>query len=159
TTGIALYQGRAIRLRGLGPDGKWLSTSADPGTVLTGPAAPRPDRGGKQGDSEDWLKLDPDAAKTRAANQAARNVRAPKNTAPRLLSDSSGRLWLAYRSPHPIFWMPIGTIWSEYLVSFDGSAWSQPVFLPHSDDLLDNRPALASARAGELMVIASSDHR
>jgi hypothetical protein len=159
TTGIALYQGRAVRLRALEPDGRLAAASVDPGSVLTGPAAPRPDRAGKQNDSEDWLRLDPNNAKTRVPNQGARNVRAPKNTLPRLLADASGRLWLTYRSPNPTFWMPIGTIWTEYLVSFDGKAWTPPIFLPHSDNLLDNRPALASIRPGELMIIGSSDHR
>ncbi len=159
TTGIALYQGRAVRLRGLEPDGRWVEASVDPGTVLTGTVAPRPDKATKQNDSEDWLKLDPENAKTRQANQTARNSVAPRNTSPRLLADTSGRLWLSYRSNHPQFWMPIGTIWTEYLVSFDGKAWSEPVFLPHSDNRLDNRPALASIRPGELMIVGSSDHR
>jgi len=55
--------------------------------------------------------------------------------------------------------MPIGTIWSEYVVSFDGKAWSDPVLVSHSDNRLDNRPALASIRPGELMIVGSSDHR
>jgi hypothetical protein len=159
TTGIALYQGRAVRLRGLTPDGRWVSAQVDPGTVLTGRVSARPDKATRQNDSDDWLKLDPENAKTRQPNQAARNALAPRNTSPRLLADASGRLWLAYRSNHPQFWMPIGTIWTEYLVSFDGKAWTEPVFLPHSDNRLDNRPALASIRPGELMIVGSSDHR
>ena len=159
TTGIALYQGRAVRLRGLKPNGQWVTAAVGPGTVMTGVQGPRPDRTGKQNESEEWLKPDPENAKKRQPNQGARMVAAPKNTLPRLLADSSGRLWLTYRSPHPTFWMPNGTIWSEYLVSFDGKAWNPPVFLPHSDNLLDNRPAMAAPRAGELMVIESSDHR
>jgi hypothetical protein len=159
TGGIALYQGRAVRLRGLEPDGRAVAPAVDPGTVLTGVSAPRPDRASNQNESEEWLKPDPENAKSRQPTQTARNVRAPRNTSPRLQIDGSGRLWLTYRTPHPTFWMPIGTIWSEYMVSFDGKAWSAPVFLPHSDNLLDNRPALASVRAGELMIINSSDHR
>ena len=159
TSGIALYQGRAIRLRALEPDGKWVAAGVDPGAVLTGRIAPRPDKASKQNDSNDWLKDDPAIAQTREPNQAARNYLAPRNTSPRLLADASGRLWLAYRSNHPQFWMPIGTIWTEYLVSFDGKAWNEPIFVSHSDNLLDNRPALASLRPGELMMINSSDHR
>ncbi len=127
--------------------------------MLTGDLSPRPDQANKQNDASGWLKDNPDNAKTRPPSQPARNVVAPRNTSPRLLADSSGRLWLAYRSNHPQFWMPIGTIWTEYLVSFDGKTWNEPVFLPHSDNLLDNRPALASLRPGELMIIGSSDHR
>ena len=159
TTGMALYQGRAVRLRGLEPDGKWVEAAVDPGTVMTGRVAQRPDQTNKQNDSSEWLKDNPENAKTRLPNQTSRVQVAPRNTSPRLLADSSGRLWLAYRSNHPQFWMPIGTIWTEYLVSFDGKGWTGPVFVSHSDNLLDNRPAMASLRAGELTMIGSSDHR
>src|SRR5262249_3578829 len=84
---------------------------------------------------------------------------APKNTMPRLRVDSSGRLWLAVRSAHPIWWNPQGTVWTEHVASYDGKAWTGPIFLAHSDNLLDNRPALVSAKPGELMVIGSSDSR
>jgi hypothetical protein len=159
TTGMALYQGRAVRLRGLEPDGRWVEASLDPGNVLTGTSAPRPDKAGKQNALTDWLNDNPDNAKTRQPNQTARNAMASRNTSPRLLADSSGRLWLTYRSPNPITWMPIGTVWTEYVTSFDGKAWNEPVFISHSDNLLDNRPALASIRPGELMIVNSSDHR
>jgi hypothetical protein len=160
TKGIALYQGRAVKLRGLEPDGRWVLPAADPGAILTGTVAPRPDKAGKQNETDaEWMKPDPKNAETRQPNQGARNVRAPKNTSPRLLVDASGRMWLAYRSPHPTWWHPIGTVWSEYLVSWDGKQWTGPIFLDHSDNLLDNRPALVSARGGELTVIESSDHR
>jgi hypothetical protein len=159
TTGIALYQGRAIRLRGLEPSGRWIVPAADPGAILTGTAAPRPDRAGKQNDSDAWLKPDPKNSESRQPNQGATSVRAPRNTSPRLTTDASGRIWLAYRSPHPTWWHPIGTVWSEYLVSWDGKQWTGPIFLDHADNLLDNRPALVSPRPGELMVIGSSDHR
>jgi hypothetical protein len=86
-------------------------------------------------------------------------VQAPKNTSPRLQIDSSGRIWLALRSAHPIWWNPIGTVWSEYVISYDGAQWTGPIFLSHSDNVLDNRPALVSPRAGELMVLGSADGR
>jgi hypothetical protein len=78
---------------------------------------------------------------------------------PRLAIDPSGRLWLAFRSAHPIWWNPIGTSWSEYVVSYDGSTWTGPVFLSHSDNLLDNRPALMTPGSGQLLVAGSSDSR
>ncbi len=43
TTGLALYQGRAVRLVGFDRDGRVLRTAADPGTVLPGIAAVRVD--------------------------------------------------------------------------------------------------------------------
>jgi hypothetical protein len=98
-------------------------------------------------------------SKTRANNQPARNVEAPKNTSPRLHVDPSGRIWLAVRSNHPIWWNPIGTVWFEYVVSYGGSQWTGPIFLSHTDNILDNRPALVSPRPGVLLVLGSADGR
>ncbi|HEV3333025.1 MAG TPA: hypothetical protein VG096_18685 [Bryobacteraceae bacterium] len=160
TTGLALYQGRAVRLVGFDRDGRALRTTADPAAVLPGTPAVRVEASGRQGDGgEQWLKPDPQNSKTRVNNQAARDVRSPKNTSPRLSVDPSGRIWLAVRSAHPIWWNPIGTVWSEYLVSYDGAQWTGPIFLSHSDNLLDNRPALVSPRAGELLVLGAADGR
>jgi hypothetical protein len=83
----------------------------------------------------------------------------PRNTLPRLAVDASGRIWLAFRSSHPTLWNPIGTVWSEYVASFDGKSWTGPIYLFRSDNVLDNRPALVSRRAGDLMVLESSDYR
>jgi hypothetical protein len=83
----------------------------------------------------------------------------PRNTSPRLTIDSSGRLWLAIRSMHPVWWNQIGTVWTEHVISCGGGAWTAPVYVHHSDNLLDNRPALVSPRGGELLVIGSSDYR
>ena len=82
-----------------------------------------------------------------------------RNTLPRLAVDGSGRIWLAFRTPHPIWWSSVGTVWKEYLVSFDGKAWTQPIFLNHTDNLLDNRPALAAVANGKLLMVNSSDGR
>ncbi len=158
TTGIALYQGRAIRIRGL-KDGNWITTSPDVGGALSGVASYKVENAAKQSDSEDWLKLNLKYAENRGPSRAATGTPAPKNTSPRLAIDPSGRLWLAYRSPQPIWWNPIGTTWSEYVVSWDGSTWTDPIFLAHSDGLLNNRPALLAAKRGELLVVNSSDHR
>ena len=160
TAGLALYQGRDVELIGFERDGRVIRTTADPGAVLPGTAAVRVDVRNFQGEAgQQWLAPDPQNSKTRANNQAARNVQAPKNTSPRLYIDSSGRIWLAVRSNHPIWWNPIGTVWTEYVVSYDGSQWTGPIFLSHSDNLLDNRPALVSTRPGELLVLGSADDR
>ena len=83
-----------------------------------------------------------------------------KNTLPRLTIDDSGRISVAFRTAHPLWWSPIGTVWSEYVISFDGKQWSKPIYLDHSDNLLDNRPAvLARPRPGKLLIVNSSDGR
>ena len=160
TSGLSLYQGLAVRLVGFDRDGRVLRTSADPGAVLPGVPAARVQLRRSQSEAgEEWMTPDPQNAKTRPEARAARNVQGPKNTSPRLEIDASGRIWLAVRSAHPVWWNPIGTVWSEYVVSYDGSQWTGPIFLSHTDNLLDNRPALVSPRPGELLVLGSADGR
>jgi hypothetical protein len=158
TVGVSVYQGRVIRLRGFEPGGRMVETAGDPGGVLAGVGATPLEPWNTQKEAQD-LDNHLDSAKNRRANVAAANVRAAHNNYPRLLVDSSGRIWLAYRTLYPIWWSPIGTSWFEYVVSYDGKAWSKPVFLTHSDNLLDNRPALFSPAPGVLDIVGSSDHR
>jgi hypothetical protein len=159
TPGVALYQGRVIRLRGFEPSGRLVETAGDVGTVLPGVApSPYDDPWNAQKDAQD-LDNHRDSAKNRRPNQAAANVTAAHNNYPRLLVDASGRIWLAYRTIYPIWWAPMGTVWFEYVVSYDGQSWSKPVFLTHSDNLLDNRPALFSRAGGTLDIVGSSDWR
>ncbi|HYL76591.1 MAG TPA: hypothetical protein VEU96_20420, partial [Bryobacteraceae bacterium] len=48
---------------------------------------------------------------------------------------------------------------TEHLASYSGSTWTGPIYLHHTDNLLDNRPALVATKAGELLVLGSSDGR
>jgi hypothetical protein len=158
TGGIALYQGRTIRLAGIEPGGSRVETQADLGRVLPGAPDLRVDAPGRQSDSEE---LDPDRgiAHNRRPSAAAQNKRAARNDYPRLAVDVSGRLWLAFRSAYPVWWTQVGTVWTEHLVAFDGAAWTPPIYLHHSDNLLDNRPALVSRASGSVMIVHSSDGR
>jgi hypothetical protein len=157
--GIALYQGRAIRLRGLEPDGRLVALDASLDSKLVGTPTLRADRTGSQAEAES-LDPNPDAALKRLPDAGTiGNPRASKNSLPRLTIDASGRFWLAFRTAHPIWWNPLGTVWTEELVSFDGKDWSKPIFLNHSDNLLDNRPALVSIANGKLLIVNSSDGR
>ncbi len=157
--GIALYQGRNIRLRGLEPDGRFVTLDASLDAVLAGAPSLRADRTGSQADSAGY-DPDPENARKRLPDLGATgNVRASKNTLPRLTIDADGRFWLAFRTAHPIWWSPLGTVWTEELVSFNGSDWSKPIFLNHSDNILDNRPALVPLPEGKLLLVNSSDGR
>jgi hypothetical protein len=158
TSGVAVYQGRVIRLRGFEPDGRAVEVAADLGAVLPGQPNTQIEKAGVQ---NDFTKLDPDPknAKTREADRSARNMPNARNTTPRLTVDASGRIWLAFRSAHPIWWSALGTVWTEHLVSYDGKAWTKPIYLNHTDNLLDNRPALVSTAPGQLLVVGSCDNR
>ncbi|MCL5745530.1 MAG: hypothetical protein M1541_16670, partial [Acidobacteria bacterium] len=165
SSGVSLYEGRAIRVRGFTGDGRVLEPAADAGTALPGllvrGAVLKP--GSRQSESNAWLKPDADAWKNRGANRSTSSPlysrEAPRNSMPRLLADSSGRLWLAFRSMHPYWWNPIGAVWTEHLTSYNGSRWVDSIYLHHTDNLLDNRPVLVSVKPGELLVINSSDGR
>ncbi len=159
TTGFALYHGRAVRLRGIDKTGRAVEAALDPGMALPGVPDRRLDVEGRQGASVDWTVPNPELTKQRKDSATPIPPAAPKNSSPRLTVDSSGRLWLAVRSAHPIWWNPLGTVWTEHVASFDGNSWTGPVFLTHTDNVLDNRPALVSTRGGELIVIGSSDSR
>jgi hypothetical protein len=160
STGIALYQGRLIKMRGLEPSGSFVDLDASLDAVLVGAPNVRADRLGSQADSES-LDPNPGIASHRLpdAHLMDNYPRSAHNTAPRLAVDGSGRIWLAFRTPHPSWWSSIGTVWQEYLVSFDGQSWTQPIFLNHTDNTLDNRPALSAVANGKLLIVNSSDGR
>ncbi len=89
--------------------------------------------------------------------EAALRQRSVNNrTMPRLALDGAGGLWLLYRH-HP---RPLGNgeVWNSFAVRWDGKEWSVPRRLGRSDNLMDNRPALAPAGPG-LMVVFSGDAR
>jgi hypothetical protein len=158
--GIALYKARAVRLRALEPDGRLVTIQSPIDKDLVGIPSARPDVTGSQLDGE---PRDPDtqSALTRKPDQAPEGgaQTTAKNTLPRLTIDDSGRISIAFRTAHPVWWSPIGTVWSEYVISFDGKQWSKPIFLDHTDNLLDNRPAVLSTAAGKLLIVNSSDGR
>ncbi len=160
SAGVPLYDARAIRLVGLDASGRLLDPGVDPGVVLPGVGGFRSDvTTGKQANSTGWEKPDPELWKRRAPNAHPFPGPNPRNSLPRLSADASGRLWLAFRSNAPTVWGPLGTSWTEYVTSFDGQQWINPIFLFRSDNILDNRPALVSRGPGDLVVIESSDSR
>src|SRR5260370_37579490 len=65
TTGLALYQGRAVRVIGFDKGGAAFATKVDPGTAMPGVPAQRIDVPSRQSDRDDWLKPDPGLAKDR----------------------------------------------------------------------------------------------
>ena len=172
SSGVSLYDGRAIRLRGFTADGRVVEPATDPGTALAGAVLGGSSiaKGSRQaGASNSWLKPDPDLYKRRKASgylfgpgQQLRDTPprdTPINTMPRLVADSSGRLWLAYRSKYPYWWNSVGQVWTEHLTSCNGSTWTDSIYLHHTDNLLDNRPALVAVKPGELLIVGSSDGR
>lgn len=159
TSGVSLYQARAVRLVAFDRAGKLITTKTDLDGVLPGVPNEKVDIPGTQGEETGWLKPNPSLMRERKPSATPQMPRGPKNSLPRLTADPSGRLWLAFRSAFPVRWAMIGTVWTEHVVSYDGKSWTGPIYLAHSDNLLDNRPAVISTRPGELVVVGSSDGR
>ncbi len=83
----------------------------------------------------------------------------PSKSFPRLAASRDGTVFLAYRNAVGNVRGPVGTAWFENLVFFDGYSWTGPVFLPDSDAVLDNRPAMLGLEDGKAFIVGSTDHR
>ena len=144
TSGTALYQGQNIHVKCFA--GASEMETADSATNLM--------LGGKT-----MLKLpDPDLWRTRKPNASFRTYPPVRNSFPRLATDPGGSLYLAYRSSDGDR-SPLGGTWQESMIFLNGERWQGPVAIPHSDGLLDSRPALVAAAPGQLLMIDASDHR
>jgi hypothetical protein len=159
TRGTPLYEYRSVRVKYF--DGRNVySTSSDilnalPGTPIGAPhePAPRPNR--------NPLQPNPNLARNRKPGHAVGPRNGPLNSFPRLATDAAGGVYLAFRTlTRPLnLRSPLGAVWSEFLVYFDGHKWVGPVYLPRTDGLLDSRPALLALGPGHLLSISAMDHR
>ncbi|MBM3745120.1 MAG: hypothetical protein FJW34_04930 [Acidobacteria bacterium] len=159
STGIALYQGHNLRVKCF--EGNQAFATADelaaalPG--FPGVAARR--RRAPQIAALSPMQPNPELARKRAPNAATQAPPLPLNSFPRLAVDAAGTVFLAFRSATTASRSPVGTVWGEHVVWFDGARWNGPVPFPKSDNLLDNRPGLLSFAPGHLLMVASADHR
>jgi len=76
---------------------------------------------------------------------------------PRLDVDGAGRVWLLFRR-HPAS-NGQGERWAGFATYYDGSRWSEEITLPRSENLMDNRPALARLKSGAVLALYSTDNR
>jgi hypothetical protein len=76
---------------------------------------------------------------------------------PRLATDTAGRVWLAFRRHASV--NGAGERWASFATAFDGRKWLPELPLPNSENLMDNRPALAALKSGGLLAVYSSDGR
>ncbi|MBI5684083.1 MAG: hypothetical protein HZC54_03290 [Verrucomicrobia bacterium] len=100
------------------------------------------------------------AAKSAGARtQGARQQMAP--CFPRLATDAQGKVWLAFRGRPPggEWRVASGPIFNEFVTRMDGERWLAPVWLPRSDNILDNRPGWAALPNGDMLLAYSGDGR
>jgi len=155
TSGVSLYQSHNVEVKcfeGAQP----FTTEANLKTALPGgggAAVIRKKNGVASGDLPD-----PNTAKERqpSGNSALANL--PLNSFPRIAADSNGAIYLAFRTPISGR-SQMGTTWVENLAYFDGGSWNGPITIPHSENFLDERAALASIAPGDLMMIVTTDYR
>jgi hypothetical protein len=159
TTGMPLYEDHDIRVKCFDGDAVF-TTSGDLINALPGAPAPlRRSRGTRP--NRNLLQPNPARAKNRRPNAQVGPQNAVVNTSPRLAVDPAGGVYLAFRSlDGPVNSRSVvGSVWFEHVVYFDGHSWVGPVFLPRTDGLLDNRPALLGVEPGRLLAVSAMDHR
>jgi hypothetical protein len=136
--GIPLYQaGRTLGIKVLRDDGQWF---APPNVML---AMPTP--AGKP------------------ANRATVGPLIKTNIAPnypRLVIDTAGDVYLSFRGKPGGNWrVGVGSVWFEYVTRCSADAWSPAAWIPRSNNVLDNRPALLTDAHGGLALAFSGDGR
>ena len=157
TTGIGLYQGHNLRVQCL-QAGASFTTSDDLAEALPGGRADlRRRRARQQANSEPQFP-NADLAAQRAPSATPQPPVMARNSFPRLAVDGNGTVYLAYRTASPAR-SPVGSTWTGQVVYFDGQRWRGPIEIPHTDGLLDVRPALALLAPGSLLMVSTSDHR
>ncbi|RLE44426.1 hypothetical protein DRJ22_05940, partial [Candidatus Woesearchaeota archaeon] len=127
---VPLYKGRTVGVKILAGN-KLYAPKEDLSVAIAGP----------------WMKKKPKGFKPTLAAM------------PRLATDSTGRVWVGLRIRDRFFVAAVGTVWFEYLTTYAGETWLPPLLVPHTDNLLDNHPAILGTPDGNLFVIGSADLR
>jgi len=164
TTGLPLYSSHTIQVRCLiGND--LYSTMDDLAGVLPGAPASQLFRTAKGGTFS--FQPDPTLAQNRQQNNGVGPPAGPRNTFPRLATDSDGTVYLAFReragtalsTSRATGGVSVGSIWIGAMVYFDGAKWHGPGVLGFTDAVGDNRPSILALGPGHLLIGHSTDHR
>ncbi len=150
--GMGLYWNRQLGLRVL-KAGRWLAPEAPFFRALPGP--------GNRRDVFAKMLFDPavfQATRTPGAH-APRPQNQPMNNRARIAADKDGRIWMIARTRRPDVRTPLGTAWENHAIYLDGDKWVGPILIPHSDNILNNSPAVVAAPEGGILIAHSSDHR
>lgn len=164
TTGTPLYGGHTIQVRCL--IGNDLYTTTDDVTrVLPGAPASHLFLATNKGPFP--TAPDPTLAQKRQPNNNIAPPNGPRNSFPRLATDSDGTVYLTFReraglglsSSRATGGVSVGSIWIGAMVYFDGAQWHGPGVLAYTDAVGDNRPSMLALGPGRLLIAHSSDHR
>jgi len=164
TSGLPLYSSRTIQVRCLiGND--LYTTANDVASALPGTPATHLFLPSTRGTPV--AQPDPTITQKRTANNGVGTANGPRNSFPRLTTDSEGTVYLAFReqagpglsSSRSTGGLSTGSIWVGAMVYFDGAQWHGPGVLGYTDAVGDNRPAVVALAPGRLLIAHSSDHR
>jgi hypothetical protein len=164
TTGLPLYSNHTIQVRCLvGND--LYSTADDVARVL--PGAPATHLFLPSTRATFSYDPDPTLSGKRTANNGVGPPTGPRNSFPRLVTDSDGTVYLAFREPagsglssaRATGGVSLGSIWTGAMVYYDGAQWHGPGEMAFTDAVSDNRPVILPTAPGRLLVLHSSDHR
>ncbi|MDA2924285.1 hypothetical protein MYX65_06450 [Acidobacteria bacterium AH-259-L09] len=161
TTGSGLYQGNTVRVKIL-QGNRYFRTADSLAGVLkrlsaAHPVNKQPFRGRIRIPFTE--QPDPKLVQNRPSGSTSYPRFYPSTSHPRLAATTEGTVFLAYRNAGGRIWGALGTTWFENIAYFDGSGWQGPIFVPSSDGILDNRPALLGLEGSGLLMVATTDHR
>ncbi|MDG2308532.1 MAG: hypothetical protein P8R42_28465 [Candidatus Binatia bacterium] len=145
--GSGLLENRKIGLIIRTLDGRWVEPSGALASVMpTNRAIVIPKRGSGEPLSE-------------AARAALPYLNKPYHNLSRLALDSTGRVWLLFRSRAIDFRPTVGSMWFEYAAFYENGSWTGPILIPDSGNLLYSLPAVVAPPGGGLRLVYASDHR
>ncbi len=151
--GVPLYGGgRQIGMRVLA-QGRWFDP-AD--SFLNAVPGARPRKGYHP---QRVPALEPEGESRKSGEEAEMKKSVAYNNLSRLATDSAGHIWLLLRARANDFRSPLGSVWMEHALFYDGKRWTGPILVPHSDDLLYNVPAVVAAPEGGILIAQATDHR
>ena len=151
--GVPLYSGnRTVAVKIYDPARKQWFTPPDLNEATGG-----------RGPVTDLTTLNPTTRPNGRPQGLGAAARARAGTAPsypRISVDDAGQVWLAYRGRQNGNWrVGIGSVWFEYVTRLDGDRWVPAAWLPRSNNILDNRPAVVAGDSGTSLVVYSGDSR
>jgi hypothetical protein len=141
--GVSLYRGQTVKVRYLEKGHVYEPKGSLEHALKTAPGLT-----GREG-GPNMKKNNPGMANV--------TVQGPRNSLPRL-SVAQGRVYLTFRSGAG-FHSQIGSIYQQFLTTYDGSDWTPAVEIPRTEGPVDLRPAILNPAAGEMLLVAVTDHR
>ena len=163
TTGVALYQDHTAKVKCF--QGNQAFTAAGdlagviPGAISNQALRRRNGRRAQaQAASAQAVLPNPQIAANRAPSAGSQPPPLPKNSFPRIATDPSGAVYLAFRTPMGGRGA-LGTAWEQNVAYLDGNEWKGTITVPNTDYWLDVRAAMAAIGPGDLMMVSVTDHR